>query len=267
MTGGTVAIIGGGKMGEALLAGLLRGARMPDQVVVSEHDADRAAHLTEKYGVRTVGVAEAAADAATVIVATKPHHVAAVLRELNPSGGTLVVSVAAGITTTTLEAGLPTRVPVVRAMPNTPALIGEGITAVAAGSAATDAHLEQAEQLLEAVGVVVRVPEEQLDAVTAVSGSGPAYVFLFVEALVDAGVQQGLPRPLATQLAVQTAAGAAAMLRDTGEHPAVLRDDVTSPGGTTAAGLRQLEAHGLRESLFAAVAAATERSRELGSGG
>lgn len=261
-----VAILGGGKIGEALLSGLLRGGRDAAAVVVSERYPDRAEYLVETYGVAVVQPVEAAA-ARTVLVAVKPQDVDPVLAQLAPAvrPDHLVVSVAAGIMIEQLEAALPKGTAVVRAMPNTPALVGEGMTAIAAGAHAGDAHLETAEALLAAVGKVVRVPESQLDAVTALSGSGPAYFFYVVEALVDAGVLLGLPRVLATELAVQTALGLAVMLRDSGQAPAQLREAVTSPAGTTAAGLRALEVHGVRAAMLGAVEAAAMRSAELGT--
>ncbi len=178
----------------------------------------------------------------------------------------LVVSVAAGITTAHIERALPDGVAVVRCMPNTPALVDEAMTAVAAGVHADEAHLAIAESLLGAVGKVVRVPESQLDAVTALSGSGPAYFFFLVEAMIDAGILLGLPRALAADLIVQTAIGSAVMLRDSGEHPVQLREAVTSPGGTTIAAIRELEVHGVRAALLAAIEAACRRSAELGAG-
>jgi pyrroline-5-carboxylate reductase len=176
----------------------------------------------------------------------------------------LIVSVAAGITTRRIEQALPQRVAVVRCMPNTPALVDEAMTAVSAGSHATDAHLAVAEELLGAVGRVVRVPESQLDAVTALSGSGPAYFFYLVEAMIDAGILLGLPRALAADLIVQTAIGSSIMLRDSGEHPVQLREAVTSPGGTTIAAIRELEVHGVRAAIIAAIEAAAKRSMDLG---
>jgi pyrroline-5-carboxylate reductase len=177
----------------------------------------------------------------------------------------LIVSVAAGITTAKISAGLPDGVPVVRCMPNTPALVDEAMTAVSAGAHADEAHLATAEALLASVGRVVRVPESQLDAVTALSGSGPAYFFFLVEAMIDAGILLGLPRTLAAELIVQTAIGSAKMLRDSGEHPVQLREAVTSPGGTTIAAIRELEIHGVRAALLAAIEAAALRSADLGS--
>ncbi|MDQ2796802.1 MAG: pyrroline-5-carboxylate reductase, partial [Actinomycetota bacterium] len=184
---------------------------------------------------------------------------------LSVGTGHVVVSVAAGITTAHIEAHLPAGVPVVRCMPNTPALVDEAMTAVAAGAHATDEHLATAEALLASVGKVVRVPESQLDAVTALSGSGPAYFFFLVEAMIDAGILLGLPRTLSADLIVQTAIGSAVMLRDSGEHPVQLREAVTSPGGTTIAAIRELEVHGVRAALLAAIEAAAKRSAELGA--
>jgi pyrroline-5-carboxylate reductase len=196
----------------------------------------------------------------------KPGDAAPAAEAAGRAGATRVLSIAAGVTTATLEAALPSGTAVVRAMPNTPALIGAGASAIAAGSAAGDADLAWAEGVLGAVGEVVRVPEAHLDAVTGLSGSGPAYVFLVAEALIDAGVLAGLPRPTSRALAVQTLLGAARLLAETGESPEVLRAQVTSPGGTTAAGLRVLEAKGVRSAVLDAVMAATERSRALGAG-
>jgi pyrroline-5-carboxylate reductase len=263
-----LAIIGGGRIGEALLAGLVRRGG-PEGVVVCERSPERAAELTARYGVPVVEPAEAAARARVLLLAVKPQDVDAVVGLLAGSvdDGHLVVSVAAGVPTARIEAALPVGVPVVRAMPNTPALVDEGMTVLSAGAHAGERHLDEAERLLAAVGRVRRVPEAQQDAVTALSGSGPAYFFLLVEAMVDAGVLLGLPRALAADLVVQTALGSAVMLRDTGESPVQLREAVTSPGGTTAAGLRELERHGVRSALSSAVEAAHARSVELGAGG
>ena len=263
-----VAILGGGKIGEALLSGLLRGDRTPDDVVVSEKHPERAGYLAGKYGVRTLDVAAAAAAAPTLVLAVKPQDIHSLLAELAPHVTTshLVVSVAAGVPTGRIEQVLPRGVAVVRCMPNTPALVDEAMTAVSPGANADEPHLAVAEQLLAVVGRVVRVPEEQLDAVTALSGSGPAYFFYLVEAMIDAGILLGLPRSLAADLIVQTAIGASIMLRDSGEHPVQLREAVTSPGGTTIAAIRELEVHGVRAALIAAIEAAARRSRELGGG-
>ncbi len=261
-----VAVVGGGKMGEALLAGLVR-RRGPEGVVVCERSEVRAAELTARHGVQVLGLAEAAARARVLLLAVKPQDIGTLLGLLagHVDDGHLVVSVAAGISTARIEAALPAGVPVVRVMPNTPALVDEGMSVLSAGAHAGEEDLAEAEELLSAVGRVRRVPEAQQDAVTALSGSGPAYFFYAVEALVDAGVLLGLSRELATDLVVQTALGSAVMLRETGEHPVALREAVTSPGGTTAAAMLELERQGVGAALIAAVEAASERSRELGS--
>ena len=265
---GRLAILGGGKIGEALLSGLLRGGtlRVDDVVVVEKHEP-RAAELHDKYGVATVDVAKAVAHADTILIAVKPQDIASLLAELDDhvEPRHTVVSVAAGITTARIEGALPKDVAVVRCMPNTPALVDQAITAISPGQHADDDHLAVAERLLSAVGRVVRVPESQLDAVTALSGSGPAYFFFLVEAMIDAGILLGLPRALAAELIVQTAVGSSIMLRDSGEHPVQLREAVTSPGGTTIAAIRELENHGVRAALLAAIEAACVRSRELGA--
>jgi pyrroline-5-carboxylate reductase len=262
-----IAILGGGKIGEALLSGLLRGERTASDIVVSEKHAERAAYLAERYGVQMADVADAVKRAETLVIAVKPQDIDALLAEVAPviEARHLVVSVAAGVTTAHIERSLPAGVSVVRCMPNTPALVDQAMTAIAAGSHADEAHLAIAEALLASVGKVVRVPEGQLDAVTALSGSGPAYFFYLVEAMIDAGILLGLPRVLAQELIVQTAIGSAVMLRDSGEHPVQLREAVTSPGGTTIAAIRELEVHGVRAALLAAIESAARRSRELGA--
>ena len=267
-----LAIIGGGKIGEALLSGLLRRSGPdggPEEIVVTERSPQRAAQLAERYGVPTLDLPEAAARARVLLVAVKPQDIDALLAQLAVSADPdhLVVSVAAGVPTARIEKALTSGVPVVRVMPNTPALVDEGMSVVSAGSHATEEHLDEAERLLAAVGRVRRVPEEQQDAVTALSGSGPAYFFYLVEAMIDAGILLGLPRALAADLIVQTALGSAVMLRDSGEHPVQLREAVTSPGGTTIAAIRELERHGVRAALIAAIEAAHARSVELGSAG
>jgi pyrroline-5-carboxylate reductase len=262
-----LAIIGGGKIGEALLSGLLR--RGAGNIVVCERSPDRAAQLGERYGVATPGLAEAADGARVLLLAVKPQDIDVLLSALAPSvdpARHLVVSVAAGVPTSRIEALLPAGTPVVRVMPNTPALVDEGMSVLSPGAHAEEAHLDEAEALLAAVGRVRRVPESQQDAVTALSGSGPAYFFYLVEAMIDAGILLGLPRTLAADLIVQTALGAAVMLRDSGEHPVQLREAVTSPGGTTIAAVRELERHGVRAALIAAIEAAHARSVELGGG-
>jgi pyrroline-5-carboxylate reductase len=262
-----LAIIGGGKIGEALLSGLVR--RGATGLVVCERTPGRAAELRERYGVEALDLAGAAARARVLLVAVKPQDIDVLLAALAPhvdAARHLVVSVAAGVPTARIEAALPTGTPVVRVMPNTPALVDEGMSVLSPGAHAAETHLDEAEELLAAVGRVRRVPESQQDAVTALSGSGPAYFFYLVEAMVDAGILLGLPRALAADLIVQTALGAAVMLRDSGEHPVQLREAVTSPGGTTIAAIRELERHGVRAALIAAIEAAHARSVELGGG-
>ena len=265
----TIAVLGGGKIGEAMLSGLLRDTRGKDDVVVSEKYAERAQYLTATFGVQVLDPVEAVARAGVVIVAVKPQDVDALLAEIDPAVGAqhLIVSVAAGVPTARLERHLPAGTAVVRCIPNTPALVGEAMTAICAGTHAGPAHLDLAEALLASVGSVARVSEAHLDAVTALSGSGPAYFYLLVEAMIDAGVLLGLPRTLAAELVVQTAVGSAAMLRDSGEHPVQLREAVMSPAGTTIAGVREFEKHGLRAAVLDAVEAAARRSAELGASG
>ncbi|HEX3002737.1 MAG TPA: pyrroline-5-carboxylate reductase, partial [Angustibacter sp.] len=226
-----MAILGAGVMGETLLSGLLRSGRAVDSLLVSERRPERVAELTERYGVRVVDNAAAAGEASTVVLVVKPQDMASALADVRESlrPGTLVVSLAAGITTATLEAGLPDGTPVVRVMPNTPALVDEGMAAISPGEHCDDAHLAEAEELMRSCGRVIRVPEQYQDAVTAISGSGPAYIFYVVEAMIEAGVLLGLPRATSTELVVQTLFGAATMLRETGEHPTVLREQVSSP--------------------------------------
>ena len=260
-----LAIIGGGKIGEALLSGLVRRSGSGG-IVVCERSPERAAQLSDRYGVPALGLAEATARARVLLLAVKPQDIGTLLGLLAGSvdTGHLVVSVAAGVPTSTIEAALPDGVPVVRVMPNTPALVDEGMSVLSAGAHADERHLDEAEALLAAVGRVRRVPEAQQDAVTALSGSGPAYFFYLVEAMVDAGILLGLPRDLAADLIVQTALGSAVMLRDSGEHPVQFREAVTSPGGTTIAAIRELERHSVRAALIAAIEAAHARSVELG---
>jgi pyrroline-5-carboxylate reductase len=254
-------VIGGGRMGEALVGGLLKAGGMRlDGLRVVEPDAPRREALRAAFpGVDVVEEPGAAEDN---LIAVKPADVPAACRALAPP--IRVLSIAAGVTIAALETDLPPGSRVIRAMPNTPALIGMGAAAIAAGTHATDEDLAWAEELLGAVGSVVRVKEPLLDAVTGLSGSGPAYVFLVAEALIDAGVLAGLPRDVSQTLSVQTLLGAATLLAEGPDGPEALRAAVTSPGGTTAAGLRVLEQRGLRAAFLDAVAAATERSRDLG---
>ena len=257
-------IVGGGKMGEALLGGLIDGGwGSAEELAVVEKVEPRRAELAARFPGVTVTDEVVAADGA--VVAVKPDDVVAACGLLAAQGVRRVLSIAAGVTIARLEEALPAGTPVIRAMPNTPALVGAGASAIAGGSAAGPDDLAWAEQVLAAVGIVVRVAEKQLDAVTGLSGSGPGYVFLVAEAMIEAGVLVGLPRDVATQLAVQTLLGSARLL-ETGTPAAELRAGVTSPGGTTAAGLRRLEAAGVRAAFLDAVDAATARSRELGAG-
>ncbi len=259
------AVIGAGVMGETLLSGLVRAGRRVDQLLVGEKRPERARELEERYGVAVVSNVEAASKADTVAVVVKPQDMAELLDEIGPvlREGQLLVSLAAGITTAYIESRVPTGVAVVRVMPNTPALVDEGMAAISPGSHCDERHLAEAEELMGSVGKVLRIPERQQDAVTAISGSGPAYVFFVVESMIEAGVHLGLPRATATELVVQTVVGSAKMLRETGTHPAVLREQVTSPGGTTAAALRELEIHKVRAAFLAAIEAARDRSRAL----
>jgi pyrroline-5-carboxylate reductase len=286
-----IAIVGGGSIGEALLSGLLRAGRQVKDLVVAEKDPDRAKYLSTQYSVLVTSVAEAVPTATYVIVAVKPFDVEGLVAEISDSAARaesdtaeqVFVTVAAGVTTAFYENKLPAGSPVIRVMPNAPVVVGGGVSALARGRFATAEHLKEVSAIFDAVGGVLSVPESQLDAVTAVSGSGPAYFFLMVEALVDAGVAAGLSRPVATDLVVQTMAGSAAMLLERLDEAqpagdaagsslgtamdttaAQLRATVTSPGGTTAAGLRELERGGLRAAVADAVAAAKKRSEQLG---
>jgi len=263
---GLLAIFGAGVMGETLLSGLLRAGRPASDVVVTERRADRADELRGKYGVKVVTNVEAAEVADTLVLVVKPQDMGALCDEISAHvrPGALVVSLAAGITTAFLEERLAEGVPVVRVMPNTPALVDQGMSAISPGEHCDEEHLAEAEALLGTVGKVVRVEEKHLDAVTAVSGSGPAYLFYVAEAMIEAGVFLGMPRATATELVVQTFYGAATMLRETGEHPSVLRENVTSPGGTTVAALRTLDDHKVRAAFISALEAARDRSHELG---
>jgi pyrroline-5-carboxylate reductase len=257
-------LIGGGKMGEALLTGLVRAEwAAADELAVVEALEARRKELADRFaGVRVTDEVPAAEGAVIVV---KPNDVEAACRAAAAGGAKRVLSVAAGVPLAKLEAWLGEGVPAVRAMPNTPALVGAGAAAIAGGTAATDDDLAWAESILAAVGTVVRVPEPLLDAVTGLSGSGPAYVLLVAEALIEAGVLVGLPRPTAAALAAQTLLGTAKLLAESAEGPEALRAAVTSPGGTTAAGLRVLEDRAVRAAFLEAVAAATERSKQLGA--
>ncbi|WP_327067498.1 pyrroline-5-carboxylate reductase [Kitasatospora sp. NBC_01250] len=264
-----IAFLGTGKIGEALLSGLLRSGKRPAELWVTARRPERAAELARKYGVAACSNKEAAKLADTLILAVKPQDMGTLMEELGPhvTPDNLVISAAAGIPTRWFEARLPARTPVVRVMPNTPVLVDEGMSVISGGSHATEEHLRRAEQIFESVGKALRLPESQQDAATALSGSGPAYFYYLVEAMTDAGILLGLPRQVAHDLIVQSAIGASVMLRDSGEHPVKLREAVTSPAGTTIAAIRELENHGVRAALLGALEAARDRSQELASGG
>ncbi len=263
MEDGNLLIVGGGRMGEALLGGLLAAGRAPAELAVAEVSPARREQLAAAFPDVEVVDAPVAADGAVLVV--KPADVAQAARAVADAGARRILSVAAGVTTGAIEEAAGRALPVVRAMPNTPALVRAGAAAISPGSSAGADDMAWAEEILGAVGVVVRVPETALDAVTGLSGSGPAYVFVVAEAMADAGVLAGLPRDDAETLAFQTLLGAARLLVEGGDSPAALRAAVTSPGGTTAAGLRELERHGVRAAFLEAVMAAAERSRELGA--
>jgi pyrroline-5-carboxylate reductase len=264
-----IAIIGGGRLGESLLRGLLSsGWRTEEDLVVTARREERRAELAERYGVSTSETnTEAVAEARLVVLSVKPQDIDAVVEEIAPAVTRehTLLSVAAGVTTATIESLLPPDSRVVRAMPNAPALVGEGIAAISGGKAATAEDLELAEDALGHLGAVVRVAEYDLDAVTALSGSGPAYFALLAEAMIEAGLLLGLSREVSTRLVVQTMLGSALLLRDEGMHPVELREAVTSPGGTTTRAIRELERSGVRAAFLNAINAATERSRELGA--
>ena len=265
-----IAVLGAGKIGEALISGLVSsGWREPAELWATSQRQERVDELSERYGVRaTTSNAEAVSGAAIVVVAVKPQDIEVLLGEI---GGLLaedqtVLSIAAAIPTSLIEGHLLARVPVVRAMPNTPSTVHEGIAGVAGGAHAAEEHLAAASEVLSHLGRVVRVPESQMDAVTAVSGSGPAYFALLAEAMIEAGILLGLSREISTQLVVQTMLGTAKQLRDTHTHPVELREMVTSPGGTTIAAIRVLEMAGVRAAFLNAIQAAMDRSKELAAG-
>jgi len=261
-----IAILGAGKMGEALLSGLLRAGRPVSGVAAVVRREPRAAELRTAYGVPVITAEEAAKNASTLVITVKPQDMARMLAEIAAfvEQTQLIISVAAGITTSYIERHFPVEVPVVRVMSNTPVLVDEAMSVISPGSFATERHLTAAEDLLRPVGKVIRIPESQQDAATALSGSGPAYVYYLVEAMVDAGILLGMPRTTALEMVTQAVYGAATMLRDSGEHPVILREAVTSPGGTTISAIRELEKHGVRAAFLAAIEAARDRGKELG---
>jgi pyrroline-5-carboxylate reductase len=264
----TVAILGCGNIGRAILGGMLRGDEFEaEQVRVTRRSPAALDELRAQFPGIEAGTDNVAAveGASVVILAIKPYQAASMIEAIRDRVGadTLVLSVLAGITTDAIREALDADIAVVRAMPNTPALVDEGATALAAGRHALPEHVALANEIFESVGKVEIVPESLMDAVTGLSGSGPAYVYMVIEALTDGGVKQGLPRPQAHRLAAQTVFGAAKLAVETGKHPAILRDEVTTPGGTAIAAVADLEAHGLRTMLINAVAVATQRSKEL----
>jgi pyrroline-5-carboxylate reductase len=270
MTERRAAFLGGGKMGEALISGLIRsGGRSAEELMVSCRREERAQELAGKYGVHaTLNNADAVAWADTLVLTVKPQDIERLLGQIGRvRPDQLVISFAAGVRTSFVEKHLPTGVPVVRVMSNVPVMVDEAMSVVSAGSHALDKHLSVAEELLSYVGKVLRLPEVQLDAVTATSGSGPAYFFLLAEAMIEACILLGLSRDVATELIIQTMLGSAKMLRDTKLHPVELREMVTSPGGTTIEAIRHLEEAGVRAAFLNAIDAARKRSEELARGG
>lgn len=261
-----LAIIGTGALGETVLSGLLRAGWAGDDIIGTVRRPERATELADRYGIQTLTDNPAAVqDAETVLVAVKPQDIVAVLDEIAPmiTPGALVASLAAGVATDVIEAHLPSETPVVRIMQNTPARVDEGMATLSGGQHASSSQLDHIAKLLSATGQVTVVPERYQDAVTAISGTGPAYLFFVVDSMIEAGVHLGLPRDTATELVVQTMYGSAKLLRETGEHPAVLRERVTSSAGTTAAAIRVLEDHKVRAAFLGAMAAACDRSQEL----
>jgi pyrroline-5-carboxylate reductase len=267
----TVAFLGGGKMGEALISGLIRsGGRRTDEIMVTCRREERARQLADVYGVAaSLDNGEAARFAPVLVLMTKPQDIDVLLSQIREhvTDHHLIVSFAAGVRTSFVEKHLPDDVPVVRVMSNVPVMVDEAMSVIASGRHATDAHLDVTEELLGYVGKVLRLKETHLDAVTATSGSGPAYFFLLAEAMIEACILLGLSRDVATELIIQTMLGSAKMLRDTGKHPVELREMVTSPGGTTIEAIRHLEEAGVRAAFLNAIDAARKRSEELAQGG
>jgi pyrroline-5-carboxylate reductase len=261
----TIAVMGTGKIGELVLAGLLRAGWPVDRLLGTARRPERADELAKRYGVRMVDNPTAVATAEVLAITVKPQDAATLLDEVGPKvpADKLVISLCAGLPTGFFAARLAEGTPVVRVMTNTPALVDAAMTAIAAGPHATGEHLALAEEMFTPLGRTIRLPESQMDAVTALSGSGPAYFYYLVEAMIDAGILLGLPRQVAHDLIVQSAIGSALMLRDSGEHPVTLREAVTSPAGTTISAIRELERHAVRAALIAALEAARDRAREI----
>ena len=263
-----IGIFGAGQMGEALISGLVRAGQPPAEVAAVVRRTERGEQLRIAYGVEILTAADAAKRAGTLIITVKPQDMPAMLDEIKPHvpAGKLVISVAAGITTSFIERKLGVDVPVIRVMSNTPVLVDQAMSVISAGAHAGPAHLARAEELFRPVGEVLRIPESQQDAATALSGSGPAYLYFLVEAMVDAGILLGVPRGTALEMVKQAMYGAATMLRTEQAHPVILREAVTSPGGTTISAIRELERHGVRAAVLAAIEAARDRGQELGRG-
>ena len=263
----TVAVIGAGKIGEVLLTGLVKAGWPASRLIATARRPERAQDLRDRLGIRVLDNLAAIDEAEVVAIAVKPQDAGVLLEELGGKipADKLVVSLCAGLPTSFFERRLQPGTPVVRVMTNTPALVDEAMTAISAGAHALPAHMTLTEELFKPLGKTIRVPESQQDAVTALSGSGPAYFYFLVEAMIDAGILLGLPRQVARDLIVQTAIGSAVMLRDSGEHPVTLREAVTSPAGTTISAIRELENHGVRAALLAALEAARDRAREIAS--
>lgn len=264
----TIAVIGSGNIGRALIGGLLRNSGIsPDRIRATRRTAGALESLAAEYPGIHVGTdnLEAVKGASVIVLGVKPQNFDQIAAEINGhlEDDALIISVLAGITTDAISTAFKTANPVIRSMPNTPVLVDMGATAIASGKTATSRHLDIAHEIFSAVGEVEVVSEYLMDAVTGLSGSGPAYIYMIIEALTDGGVKQGLARPIAHRLAAQTVLGAARLVIETGKHPAILRDEVTTPGGTAIAAIADLESHGLRTMLINAVAAATNRSKEL----
>lgn len=261
----TVVVIGAGKIGELVLAGLLRAGWPADRLMATARRPERAVELAERYGIDVVDNLTAVQRAEVIAIAVKPQDAATLMAEIGSKvpPDKLVISLCAGLPTSFFSTRMAEGTPVVRVMTNTPAVVDAAMTAISAGSHATAEHLALAEELFSPLGRTIRLPESQQDAVTALSGSGPAYFYYLVEAMTDAGILLGLPRQVAHDLIVQSAIGSAIMLRDSGEHPVKLREAVTSPSGTTIAAIRELERHAVRAALIAALEAARDRAREI----
>lgn len=255
-------------MGEALLTGMMRAGVASSGVIAAVRREDRARALRDSYGIEVLGAADAAERADTLVITVKPQDMSGLLDEIGRKvkSEQLIISVAAGITTRFIESRLTCDVAVVRVMSNTPVLVDEAMSVISPGRHAAEEHLRRVEQLLRPVGEVLRIPESQQDVAAALSGSGPAYVYFLVEAMVDAGILLGMPRSTALEMVRQAVYGAATMLRESGEHPVILREAVTSPGGMTISAIRELERHGVRAAFLAAIESARDRGRELGAG-